>query len=733
MNGYYMVIITKRRQVGSIGRHKIYSIEAVDYYYIPLEKSFNTAIEEKYLSLVMGFDLTKDFYFSYTYDLSRTLQYNMNPENHNRPFPQYNSKFVWNVYLMSLLLKKVLSSESPTAYLWILPVIHGYFSQAKMDVYGSSVELTLISRRLTLFAGTRYLKRGNNEQGYVANDVETEQILCEPNSGIQINKNFTSFVQHRGSIPLFWSQDNTGGVPKPPIEVQRVDPFYNSTILHFRDLLERYGSPIFVLNLVKAEEKNPRETLLKEGLDKAINFINSTVTEEDKKIIYMPWDFKSVSKDKAQVLRDLNTISQTAMQKTGFFHTGKQPYAHLLRDQKEQYNAGGIPYGPNRIGREQRGVLRSNCIDSLDRTNAAQYCVGQCALGYQLYALGLTQSPRNSFESDMSKLLMSLYEQSGHKLALQYGGSELAHTMSTWHTNKVLDTLTSIKRYYNNVFSDQEKQMSINLFLGVFRPSPHHPPIWLIETDYFLHMTRPLRKLLCNTEWWNLDISLEELEEEEEDEEFEVGETSLLHSRDFHNDEEISSSKKVLHNHLPTYKDIKEQFKAEFDEYYETDRLSEFDSVVDLDFNNIVRSSETTLPAISAINAERIEEEENPGLKWGISYWLRFDALKRKKKKAANPAVTQDSSTTKTGAPSLKSPLACYGITLNENGTEYNNYLNNVVHSNTSQYSSYLSKTHSKKPFLESQTENYEKFLESYSQDTKDPKYQQYFTQYNGQ
>lgn len=36
------------------------------------------------------------------------------------------------------------------------------------------------------------------------------------------------------------------------------------------------------------------------------------------------------------------------------------------------------------IGREQCGVVRTNCIDSLDRTNAAQYCVGQCALGHQV-------------------------------------------------------------------------------------------------------------------------------------------------------------------------------------------------------------------------------------------------------------------------------------------------------------------------------------------------------------
>jgi hypothetical protein len=33
---------------------------------------------------------------------------------------------------------------------------------------------------------------------------------------------------------------------------------------------------------------------------------------------------------------------------------------------------------------KQSGVVRTNCIDSLDRTNAAQFCVGKVALAYQV-------------------------------------------------------------------------------------------------------------------------------------------------------------------------------------------------------------------------------------------------------------------------------------------------------------------------------------------------------------
>ena len=67
-----------------------------------------------------------------------------------------------------------------------------------------------------------------NAQGYVANDVETEQIVTEalttpfytvpPSGNRKPNPRYTSFVQVRGSIPLYWSQESINMSPKPPIE-----------------------------------------------------------------------------------------------------------------------------------------------------------------------------------------------------------------------------------------------------------------------------------------------------------------------------------------------------------------------------------------------------------------------------------------------------------------------------------------------------------------------------------
>ena len=80
--------------------------------------------------------------------------------------------------------------------------------------------------------------------GKVANDVELEQIVHEESVG---EGTFSSFLQMRGSIPTFWTQETSVTMPKPPIVLNRIDPTYTATKLHFGDLLERYSSPLIVL------------------------------------------------------------------------------------------------------------------------------------------------------------------------------------------------------------------------------------------------------------------------------------------------------------------------------------------------------------------------------------------------------------------------------------------------------------------------------------------------------
>eukprot|EP00965_Chrysotila_dentata_P172071 5678548-Pleurochrysis_carterae.AAC.1 len=55
----------------------------------------------------------------------------------------------------------------------------------------------------------------------------------------------------------------------------------------------------------------------------------------------------------------------------------------------------------------QRGIIRTNCIDCLDRTNVAQFCIGRCLLKRQLAALGVTSAAVAPAEADGLKVRLT--------------------------------------------------------------------------------------------------------------------------------------------------------------------------------------------------------------------------------------------------------------------------------------------------------------------------------------
>ncbi|KAB7503535.1 Polyphosphoinositide phosphatase [Armadillidium nasatum] len=145
LEGYYLILITKRRKVAVIGQHSIYKVEDTSIIYIPHESVRKVHEDEnKYLKLLSNIDLTSNFYFSYTYDLTNSLQYNMAP-----------------VKIRDELFSEPLRKNAHHS--WILSVTQGFVAQ-----------------------------------GDVANEVETEQIVHDAHISSHINGRFTSFVQVSG-------------------------------------------------------------------------------------------------------------------------------------------------------------------------------------------------------------------------------------------------------------------------------------------------------------------------------------------------------------------------------------------------------------------------------------------------------------------------------------------------------------------------------------------------------
>ena len=82
-------------------------------------------------------------------------------------------KFVWNEYLLAPM-----QTVHNDFYLY---VCHGFVGQAMLPIHGRNLIITIIARRSKKYAGTRFLKRGTNCDGYTANQVETEQIKHDGN------------------------------------------------------------------------------------------------------------------------------------------------------------------------------------------------------------------------------------------------------------------------------------------------------------------------------------------------------------------------------------------------------------------------------------------------------------------------------------------------------------------------------------------------------------------------
>jgi hypothetical protein len=74
----------------------------------------------------------------------------------------------------------------------------------------------------------------------------------------------------------------------------------------------------------------------------------------------------------------------------------------------------------------QHGVLRTNCIDCLDRTNVTQFAYGLAALGRELQVLEITDSDTISPRSSLAAQLMDMYEQMGNVLSRQVKSVTLA-------------------------------------------------------------------------------------------------------------------------------------------------------------------------------------------------------------------------------------------------------------------------------------------------------------------
>ena len=137
--------------------------------------------------------------------------------------------------------------------------------------------------------------------------------------------------------------------------------------------------------------------------------------------------------------------------------------------------------------REQLGVVRTNCLDSLDRTNVIQARLAWRSLIQQF---GFYKIDPNMYYSGDGKAFSakfrSLWSDNGNHLSIQYSGTDSTTSAITKDgksgiLGSISSGISSVGRFFKNNFGDELRQKCIDCLLGKEFPNSKiivdQPPI----------------------------------------------------------------------------------------------------------------------------------------------------------------------------------------------------------------------------------------------------------------
>lgn len=234
--------------------------------------------------------------------------------------------------------------------------------------------LTLISRLSCRRAGTRFNSRGIDDDGNVANFVETETVFYHPSSLC------FSYAQIRGSVPLFWEQA-PGLLPgQQKIQITRspeaTQPAFDK---HFESLEVDYGT-VHILNLLSESKPGEADLTARYSYHVQHSPLNQAVDLSGAsayRLLESQFDFHAETRgsggyEAASMVRRL--IQRYA-----------DGFAYFLCEEgvgsgnQIQHDGKASSLG-NAVILQQEGVFRTNCLDCLDRTNLIQTIISQMGL-----------------------------------------------------------------------------------------------------------------------------------------------------------------------------------------------------------------------------------------------------------------------------------------------------------------------------------------------------------------
>lgn len=254
------------------------------------------------------------------------------------------------------------------------------------------LKVSLISRLGCGRAGVRYLTRGIDDEGHVANYVETETVLYTPVAII-------SHLQLRGSVPLFWEQTGVQLAGHRPTLTRSTEATRPAFERHFSRVLEEH-QPIHIIDLLSQREGTGERTL-----SAAYHRQYATSGMAESLLRWTAFDINAACPG-----GDLSGAEAMVRSLRGSIES----YGHEL----VRLNEEGIA-SPEVILR-QTGIFRVNCLDCLDRTNVMQSLLSREVL---LSAFTHLPAPFQSRRSLAQAALTGLWVENGDALSRIYSGT----------------------------------------------------------------------------------------------------------------------------------------------------------------------------------------------------------------------------------------------------------------------------------------------------------------------
>ncbi|KAL9639883.1 MAG: hypothetical protein Q9164_000631 [Protoblastenia rupestris] len=408
---------------------------------------------------------TGTFYYSGDFDLTNRLQDRLLEES-AFDIDSLDNNYLWNQYMINPLIrfrarlakneKESLDSSrilTSTIRGFVLTITIPPLAAPTKSIKGNLPSgLTLISRLSCRRAGTRFNSRGIDDDGNVANFVETETIFWHP-SGFCF-----SYAQIRGSVPLFWEQA-TGLLPgQQKIQITRsVEATQPAFDKHFESLEADYGT-VYILNLLSESRPGEAELTARYSYHVQRSPLNQTaglLANSEKRLLDVQFDFhaetRGVGYEAASMVKRL--VERQA-----------DSFAYFLCEEAPNQD---VKAGPLRALAmiQQDGAFRTNCLDCLDRTNLIQTILSQMALELFLQRRGDKAMP------DFWARHSGLWADNGDALSRIYAGTGALKTSFTRHGKMSLagafaDARKSATRLYMNNFVDKGRQNTIDMLLG---------------------------------------------------------------------------------------------------------------------------------------------------------------------------------------------------------------------------------------------------------------------------